>query len=106
LNWSIENMTTLRKCFLFAAVGSAALLFSARDASACWGRYRACCYEPCYSSCYAYQGCYAYQPSSTCGYQPYSYACTYQPYATYAYQPYYTYPTWSIGQRWGWRLFR
>ena len=93
-------MTTLRKCFLLAVVASGALLLSARDASACWGGwYRTGGYYQTYSypACYGY----AYQPYYTSTY-------TYQPVytSTYTYQPVYTYPTWYLGQRWGWRLFR
>jgi hypothetical protein len=97
-------MKTLRKCFVLAAMVAGALLLSARDASACWGRwYRGgCCYQT-----YSYPACYGsnFQPGYT--YQPY-YTYTYQPYYANAYncQPRYTYPTWSFGHRWGWRLWR
>jgi hypothetical protein len=91
-------MRTLRKCFLLAVVASGAVLLSARDASAFWdGWYRTGCYYQTYSYPVGYG--HTYQPYSTYTYQPYS---TH----TYTYQPYYTYPTWYLGHRWGWRLFR
>jgi hypothetical protein len=103
-------MRILRKCFFLAVLASGALLMSARDASAFWGGwYRTGCYYQTYSypACYGY----AYQPYYTPTYTYQSYytpTYTYQSYytPTYTYQPYYAYPIWSIGSRWGWRLFR
>jgi hypothetical protein len=103
----------LRKCFLFVALASGALLLGTREASACWrGGYRtACCYQTySYPACYDYPTYYTYQPTYT-----YPTYYTYQPSTTtveptVTYQPvYYTTPTWygfPIAHRWGWRLFR
>jgi hypothetical protein len=104
-------MRTLRKCFLLAVVASGALLLSARDASAFWGGwYRTGCWYQTYSYpayTYTYQPAYTYtyQPAYTYTYQP-APTYTYQPAPTYTYQSAYAYPAWSLGYRWGWRLFR